>query len=773
LCGLQAPQCHHYQEQTPLPIVDELLDELAGSMWFTKLDFRSGYHQICIAKGDEHKTAFKTHHGLYEFLVMPFGLTNAPASFQGLMNTIFAPLLRKCVLVFMDDILVCSQTLEQHIQHQTQIFQIIRTNQFLLKRSKCAFAQNNIEYLGHVISSKGVSTEPSKILAVQNWPTPTSTKDLRGFLGLTGYYREFIKHYGMISKPLTLLLKKGTPFIWTPTTAEAFHLLKQALVQAPVLALPDFTKPFVLETDASDLGFGAVLMQEGHPIAYLSKPVSGRNQGLSTYEKECMAILLAVDKWRCYLKHKQFVIRTDHKSLLFLTEQKATTKLQQKAVLKLMGLSFTIMYKKAITNSAADALSRCSVDDSVFAISETTPIWLDRLVAGYSDDPQATKLLQDLVLSNGSVNDYYLQNGVIRYKDRIWVGNNSLAQQHILQALHSSGIGGHSGIQTTYSRIKQLFAWLKMKQCIQDYVKSCHICQQAKTEHVKLPGLLEPLPVPTQPWTVISMDFIEGLPQSTRYNTILVVVDKFTKYGHFIHRAHPFTSMHIAQLYLTNIYKLHGLPQTIISDRDRIFTSTVWQELFNLTDTQLATSSSYHPKTDGQTERLNQCLETFLRCTVNSCPKKWSQWLPHAEFWSNTSYHSALGRSPFEVLYGHPPRHFGITNLQMCSTLELEAWLKERELLSRLIHQQLLRAQQRMKHQADKHRSERIFSVGDLVCISSSNRTFRHLLLLGVIRSWPSVSLVHSKFCSALARSPTSWIFLRTQRSTRLCMCPS
>jgi len=214
------------KNKQPLPIVDELLDELAGSVWFTKLDFRSGYHQICIAQGDAHKTAFRTYNGLYEFLVMPFGPTNAPASFQSLMNTIFAPLMRKCVLVFMDDILVYSKTLDQHVQHLSQVFQIIRDNQFLIKKSKYAFAQQSIEYLGHIISSQGVSTEPSKILAVKQWPTPSCLKELRGFLGLTGHYRKFIKNYGMISKPLTLLLKKGTQFIWTPTTEEAFQLLK-------------------------------------------------------------------------------------------------------------------------------------------------------------------------------------------------------------------------------------------------------------------------------------------------------------------------------------------------------------------------------------------------------------------------------------------------------------------------------------------------------------------------------------------------------------------
>jgi len=230
------------------------------------------------------------------------------------MHTIFATLLRKGVLVFMDDILVYSATLEQHVTLLQLVFEILQTHQFLIKKSKCCFASNTVEYLGHVISANGVVTDPSKIQVVQQWPSPTNIKQLRGFLGLTGYYRKFIKHYAMITKPLTDLLRKDTQFLWTPNVEATFQLLKSCLIEAHVLALPNFSKQFVVETDASDQGIGAVLMQDNHPIAYLSKPLRPRNQALSVYEKECLAILHAIEKWRSYLQHQQFLIRTDHKS---------------------------------------------------------------------------------------------------------------------------------------------------------------------------------------------------------------------------------------------------------------------------------------------------------------------------------------------------------------------------------------------------------------------------------------------------------------------------
>jgi predicted amidophosphoribosyltransferase len=723
------------KDKYPLPIVDELLDELHGAAWFTKLDLCSGYHQIRVLPEDEAKTAFKTHHGHWEFRVMPFGLTNAPATFQALMNTIFKHLLRKCVLVFVDDILIYSNSMRDHLDHLTQVFSILHQHQLYLKKSKCSFAQQSLEYLGHIISHQGVSTDPKKTAAIANWPTPTDAKQLRSFLGLAGYYRKFIQGYGSISRPLTDLLKKHAIFQWTPQLQLSFDTLKQALVSAPVLALPDFTKGFQIETDASATGIGAVLSQNSHPIAYISKALGPKAQAMSTYEKECMALIMAVTKWKSYLQHREFIIATDHHSLIHLGDQKLLEGLQQKAFIKLLGLQYKIVHKKGADNPAADALSRKPDPPALMAVSTTTPKWLEIIVDGYQQDDNSKQLLTELALTGTNDKGFSLVDGIIKYKGRIWLGIHKEAHNAVLLALHSSGLGGHSGITATYQKIKALFAWPHMKQDVKDYIAACEVCAQAKSEHSKLPGLLQPLPIPQFAWHTISLDFIEGLPKSKNFDTILVVIDKLTKYAHFICLSHPYTAITVAQAFLANVYKLHGMPTVIISDRDRVFTSAFWQELFKLTDTTLNMSSSYHPQTDGQTERLNQCLETYLRCMVQSCPTKWAQWIPLAEFWYNSTYHSAHGLTPFQALYGHKPRHFGITLDDTCTVHDLKQWLEDRQSMLEHIQQNLQRAQNRMKHQADKNRQERTFQVGDWVYVKlqpyvqqSVNRRTNHKL---------------------------------------------
>jgi hypothetical protein len=345
------------------------------------------------------------------------------------------------VVVFIDDILVYSPTLEAHIQHLTLVFQVLTKHHFFIKESKRLFAQQSLEYPGHVITTQGITTDPSKVDVVNRWPAPSNVKELRGFLGLAGYYRRFIKNYGIISRPLTHLLKKGVLFIWSDTAQQAFEAVKQALTIAPVVALPDFNKPFVLEIDASNLGIGAVLLQDGHPIAYLNQSLNRTNQGRSTYEKECLAILLAVEKWHSYLQHREFIIRIDQRSLQHLGEQRLTNSIQHKAFVKLMGLQYKIQYKSGSSNRAADALS-CCASKVVGAISTCVPSWQENLATGYLENEEDKKLLAALSVPGSHPTGFSLVDGLIRYKSRIWIGHNEAAQQHVLQALHVSGIGG-------------------------------------------------------------------------------------------------------------------------------------------------------------------------------------------------------------------------------------------------------------------------------------------------------------------------------------------
>jgi len=330
-------------------------------------------------------------------------------------------------------------------------------------------------------------------------------------------------------------------------------------------------------------------------------------------------------------------------------------------------------------------------------ISSVVPQWLTSVVDSYSAHSQAQELLQQLSLSTHPVGHYSLHQGVIKYKNMIWLGASSDLQSQVYQALHASAVGGHSGFPVTYARVSQLFYWPNMKTMIKDWVQACHICNQAKPDRQKYPGLLQPLPIPDQAWQMITMDFIEGLPRSNRYNCILAVVDRFSKYAHFIPLSHPFTALTVAHAFMDHIYKLHGMPFSIVTDRDRIFTSHLWQELFKLSGTKLKMSSAYHPQSNGQTEHVNQCLETYLRCFVHACPSQWSSWLSLSEYWYNTCYHSSIQITPFKALYGYDPNHFGIVPVQDITVPDLSEWLQHRNFMNQLLKQHLSRAQHRMK----------------------------------------------------------------------------
>jgi hypothetical protein len=342
--------------------------------------------------------------------------------------------------------------------------------------------------------------------------------------------------------------------------------------------------------------------------------------------------------------------------------------------------------------------------------------------------------LTQLAIASPDDKGHELHEGLIKYKGRLWIGNNSALQTKLISAMHSSAMGGHSGVRATY-RVRKQYYWKGIKLQVEEFVKQCQLCQQAKHENTLPAGLLQPLPVPTRPWSHITMDFITGLPKSESCEVILVVVDRLTKYSHFIPLRHPYTALTVANTFLDNVVKLHGVPKSIVSDRDVVFTSKFWRQLFKAVGTNLSYSSTYHPQTDGQSEWVNQCLEQYLRCAAHESPKQWRKWLPMAEFWYNSSFHTSLGCSPFKELYGIEPNFGALPNLSSVDDASLGDVPVERQVYLDLLREHLLRAQVRMKNQADKHHSDRQFEVGEDVLLKLQPYVQSSVVV------WPSAKL--------------------------------
>lgn len=362
-------------------------------------------------------------------------------------------------------------------------------------------------------------------------------------------------------------------------------------------------------------------------------------------------MVFAVQKWEQYLCGNKFVIVTDKKSLTWLLEQKISTPFQQFWLSKLMGFQYDILYRSGKKNLAADALSRLpGAQLMALALSAVQSDILEKIQASYVLDNNLQQTISQ-IQQGQSVPKYSYLDGLLRKKGKLVIGPDEQLRQKILKWVHDSPFGGHSGRQAALKKLRRLFCWKGMTKSVQHFIRQCLVCQSCKSDSVASPGLLQPLPIPGAVWVDISLDFVEGIPKSYGKDVILVVVDRFSKAAHFSALAHPYSAVDVAQVYLDTVFKLHGWPQSIVSDRDSIFISDFWQALFTIQGTNLLLSSSYHPQTDGQTEIINKCIETYLRCLCSETPKEWSKWLPSAEWWYNTTFHTATELTPYEIVY--------------------------------------------------------------------------------------------------------------------------
>src|SRR5436190_13075011 len=650
-----------------------------------------------------------------------FGLTNAPSIFMRLMNHVLRAFIGRFVVVYIDDILICSKNFEDHVVHLQSVLDVLRKEKLFANMQKCTFCTDKLVFLGFVVSAQGIQVDEEEIRAIQEWPSPKSVSEVRSFHGLASFYRRFIKDFSSIAAPITEVIKKNIGFKWGEEQEKAFQLLKDKLTHAPLLALPDFNKTFEVECDASGTGIGADLMQEGRPIAYFSEKLSGATLNYPTYDKELYALVRALETWQHYLWPKEFVIHTDHESLKHLKSQHKLNRRHARWVEFIETFPYVIRYKKGKENVVADALSRR------YALIST----LETKLLGFEHIKELYALDHDFGEAFGAceknpAGKFFRHEGYLFRESKLCIPNCSL-RDLLVRESHGGGLMGHFGIAKTWAVLNEHFYWPQMKRDVERVCGRCITCREAKSR-VQPHALYTPLPIPSEPWIDISMDFVLGLPRSkSGRDSIFVVVDRFSKMAHFIPCHKTDDAMHIADLFFKDIVRLHGMPRTIISDRDAKFLSYFWKALWRKLGTKLLFSTTCHPQTDGQTEVVNRTLSTLLRAIIQKNIKTWEECLPHVEFAYNRSVHSATQFSPFEVVYDfNPLTPLDLTLLPMSERVNLDGQ-KKAEIVKKIHEKARLnierRTDQYVKH-ANKGRNKVIFEPGDWVWLHMRKERF-------------------------------------------------
>jgi hypothetical protein len=656
----------------PLPNIGELQDRLARAKIFTKLDLRGAYNLIRVKEGEEWKTAFRTRYGHYEYLVMPFGLTNAPATCQTLINNVIRAHLDRTAIAYLDDILVYSESEEEHKKHVNEILECLSRFELKLKPEKCEFHRTTVTFLGFIISTEGIRMDNEKIKAVQEWPKPRNVKEVQQFLGFVNYNRRFIQGYSKEAKPLTELTKKDRQWAWNDKEERAFQFLKEACTEPPLLKTFDSSKKTKIETDASDFAIGACLSQQyddrWHPVAYHSRSLSPAEGNYDIYDKELLAIVDAFKHWRVYAESSiDLVVYSDHKNLTYFTTTKQLKQRHVRWSECLSQFKFRIIYTPGRENGRADALSR-----RPDLTKSNEPRSLALLTQNKDGSLGPPGQLNVMATTRKERNEEWFEwhytekdrarnlpkgaNDILMYRGKMYIPDDCV--QVMISEHHDGPESGHPGVAKTLNLIKIHYDRPGLEKEVREYIKKCSSCQKNKADrHVKY-GLVQFAQVPHMAWQDITLDFITKLPKSEdpvtkiKYDSILVIVDRLTKYALILPFKETYTAENLGNILIDRLVRDHGMPESIISDRDKLFTSKYWQTMMAQLGVQQKMSTAYHPQTDGQTERTNQTLEQYLRHYVNHKQDNWVSLLPMAQLAINRAVHETTKLSPFFANYG-------------------------------------------------------------------------------------------------------------------------
>lgn len=812
-----------HKNRYPLPRIDELMDRFVHARYFTKLDLRDAYHRIRIKKGDEWKTAFRTRYGHFEYLVMPFGLTNAPATFQAYINTAMRGILDDYCVVYLDDILIYSETAEEHERHVKEVLERLRRHSLYAKLSKCEFHQPEVKFLGFIVGRGGLRIDPDRSRTVSGWPEPRSFHEVQVFVGFVNYFRRFIYQFSKVTQPLTDLLKgmkngrKSGPFHMTTEAKEAFKELKARFTEPPVLHHFNPGEPILLITDASGFAVAGILAQvkrvetakgkvkkQWAPIAFHSRKLNIHELRYEVHDQELLAIVECFKEWRHYLQGSTHAVRvqTDHNNLRYFFKTKVLNQRQARWAELLAAYDFEIEYKPGRMNPA-DAPSRrrdYEPADKEHAIgllptlqkklggsgsgrtggdsppvdsggplkqgtvaasrgpellslrsgaveaarSETGcgPVTLSlrqRLVEAQAGDAHAGQIRRRMVTAgntqpgsgNPRLGGWREEDGLLLHNKASYVPPIAALQHEIIRVHHDAPWAGHYGFKRTLELLQRKFCWKGMRPMVDEYVKTYTICQQMKVPKHRPQGSLASLPIPEGPWQDVTMDFITGLPPSgkgsTTYDAILVVVDRYSKAAKYIPTTQKVNAEGLADLFLAEVVYKTGSPRSIVTDRGTLFTSGYWRSFCQELQIKGRLSTAFHPQTDGQTERQNQTLESYLRVYCNFRQDDWASWLPAAEFAYNNSRNESTGISPFMAWQGSEPAIPGLETFDgKAANAAVEDRVRQMTIVRDQLQENLKASQARQALQYNKKHRPTIFPKGQKVWLSTKNiRTWR------------------------------------------------
>ena len=750
----------------PLPRIDSTLDTLSGSQWFSTLDLVSGYWQVEIDEKDQPKTAFCTTEGLYEFKVMPFGLCNAPATFQRLMDLVLAGLQWSHCLVYIDDVIILGRDYDDHLQNLQVVFERLLQAGLKLKPSKCAFFQQQVQYLGHLISPSGVRPDPTKTEKVATWPKPTSTRSVQQFLGFANYYRRFIKDFAQIAKPLHQLTERGIAFSWSKDCEDFFNVLRDCLSGAPLLVFPNFNKPFILDTDASDIGIGAVLSQadeEGRErvVAYGSRLLSKSERKYCVTRRELLAVVVFTKQFRPYLFGHKFVLRTDHGSITWLRNFKEPEGQLARWLEKLQEFNFEVVHRRGRKHTNADALSRlpcsqCKRDShnaepkAVLAVSFSPDPSAEELSQLQRDDPTIGPVLQAMTTGKRPDKDELKQfslhtNRLFALWDQLVLQDSVLYRhfisadgiqdclqliapksqhQKILEELHSGAVAGHLGEEKTLNRLRQRFYWPGHFNDVRDFCRTCPVCIATKTPPPKCRAELKPIK-PGYPMQIVAVDILGPLPESDAGNSYLLVVGEyFTRWM----EAFPIPNQEavtVARTLIDKYFCRFGLPEQLHSDQGKQFVSDLLKEVCRVLRIAKSRTTAYHPQSDGLVERYNRTLLSMLSTCANEHPFKWEDYVQKVCMAYNTSIQATTEYTPYYLMFGREAR-LPIDCMFECPTQSTVATEYAGQLSTSLnaayemVREKVGLKQNRQKEAYDKRIHGPFHSPGDLVLLHNT-----------------------------------------------------